>query len=151
MNVFESFDDIIKYSHYWNWAPDWQIAKEIYEAFPNAYAVLLPFSYTYLEELIRSITSEYGIEVLNKDGRGKIRSVGIRLINLAVEENKNKNQELLKLLEDLKVYFVHSSRYDIGDNRNSVMHGYVHPIFWNKDSFEKLIYDIARMSKFSEF
>jgi hypothetical protein len=151
MNISESFEEIIKYSHFWNWAPDWQVVKEIYEAFPNSYSVLTPFAYSYLEELIRSISSEYGIEILNEDGKIKKRRVGIKLINFTLEENKNSSPELLNLLEELKVYFSPSTRFDIGNNRNSVLHGYMHPKFWNKESFEKLIHDTARISKFSGF
>jgi hypothetical protein len=151
MNISESFEEILQYSHFWNWAPDWQVAKEIYEAFPNSYSVLSPFAYPYLEELIRSITSEYGIEILSEDGTPRRRNVGVKLINLAIEENKHKSQELISLLEELKEYYSISKRTDEGDNRNSVAHGYMHPRFWSQESFEKLIYDIARLSKFGGF
>lgn len=151
MNINESIDEIMLYSHYWNWAPDWHIVREIYEAFPNSYSVLSPFAYSYLEELIRSMTSDYGIEILNKDGTPRRRKVGTKLIDLAIEENKQKSKELLSLLEELKNYFSTSQVTDNGNNRNSVVHGYMHPRFWSDESFEKLIYDIARLSKFAGF
>ena len=151
INVFESFEDIIRYSHFWNWAPDWQVVKEIYSTFPNSYSVLLPFAYSYLEELIRSTTSEYGIEILDKNGNPEKRKVGIGLINLAIEENEQKGQQFISLLEEMKSYFTTSKRTDEGDNRNSVAHGYMHPRFWNNESFEKLIIDISRLSKFAGF
>lgn len=151
MNINESIDEIMLHSHFWNWVPDWQVVKEIYEAFPNSYSVLSPFAYSYLEELIRSTKSEYGIELLNRDGTPRRRKVGIKLINLAIEENKHRSQELLSILEELKNYFSTSKITDNGDNRNSVVHGYMHPRFWSDESFEKLIHDIARFSKFAGF
>ena len=41
--------------------------------------------------------------------------------------------------------------FDDGDNRNSTVHGYIHPRFWSQESFEKLIIDISKISKFSGF
>jgi hypothetical protein len=151
MDTAEAFDEIMQYAHFWNWVPDLQVAKEIYLAFPNSYSVLTPFAYAYLEELIRSTTSEYGIEIYDKNGEPKKRSVGIRLIKLAIIENKNENPELITLLEEVKAYFLPSERTDEGDNRNSVAHGYMHPRFWNKESFDKLILDIAKISKYAGF
>ncbi|WP_113926214.1 hypothetical protein [Cognataquiflexum aquatile] len=151
MNIPELFEEIIQYSHFWNWSPDWQVAKDIYTSFPNSYSVLTPFAYSYLEELIRTTTSEYGIEILREDGTPKKRKVGVNLINLALEENKDKSQEFLSLLEELKGYFSFSTKFDSDDNRNSVLHGYMHSRFWSDKSFEKLLSDIARMSKFANF
>ncbi len=51
----------------------------------------------------------------------------------------------------MKSYFSLSKPTDEGDNRNSVAHGYMYPKFWNKESFEKLIFDIASISKYSGF
>ena len=31
MNIKNDFQEILDYAHYWNWAPDWLIVKEIYE------------------------------------------------------------------------------------------------------------------------
>ncbi len=150
MTVSDAFEEIIQYAHFWNWAPDWQVVKEIYGAFPNSYSVLSPFAYSYLEELIRSTTSEYGIITHGENEKQKMRKVGLRLMNLAIEEN-NKNSEYIKLLEEMKVYFSFSKPTDEGDNRNSVVHGFMHPRFWNKESFEKLVFDIASLSKFARF
>ena len=64
MSVFEDIDQIIDYAHFWNWAPDWNVVKEIYQKVPDSYSVLMPFAYTYLEELIRTTTSDYGLPYL---------------------------------------------------------------------------------------
>jgi hypothetical protein len=150
MTISDAFEEIMQYSHFWNWVPDWQVAKNIYEAFPNSYSVLTPFAYSYLEELIRSTTSEYGITTYDENEKPKMRKVGVRLINLAIEENKE-NLEYVKLLEEIKAYFSFSKPTDEGDNRNSVVHGFMHPRFWNDESFEKLVFDIASLSKFADF
>ena len=147
----DSIDEIMKYTHFWNWNPDWTIARDGYQKFPNSYSILSPFAYTYLEELIRSTTSEYGIEVVNEEGKLKKRKVGISLINLAINENRNKNSEYLSLLKSIKKYYKLSKTTDSGNNRNSVAHGFIHPKFWSKESFEKLLYDIANISRFANF
>lgn len=151
VKVTDSFEQIIQHAHFWNWSPDWQVVKEIYDVFLNSYSVLSPFAYSYLEELIRSTTSEYGVEILDENGTPKRRRVGIRLINLAIEENKQKSPEFIGLLEEMKAYFSPSKKTDEGDNRNSVAHGYMHPIFWSKESFENIISDIAKISKYAGF
>ena len=69
MSVFDDFETILDYAHFWNWAPDWNVAKAIYSHIPEAYSVLTPFAYSYLEELIRSTTSEYGIPFLDRNGK----------------------------------------------------------------------------------
>ena len=79
MNIKNDFQEILDYAHYWNWAPDWLIVKEIYEKIPESYSVLTPFAYAYLEELIRSTTSEYGRELLDEKGNQKRRKSWIRL------------------------------------------------------------------------
>ena len=150
MNIESDFQEIMEYAHFWNRLPDWQIAKKIYTEFPDSYSVLTPFAYAYLEEVIRSITSEYGREIIDESGKGKWRSVGSKLINLAIKENSN-NQELISILEEVKGYFQPSQPTDCGNNRSSVVHGYMHSSVWNKDSFEKLIHDIAKISKFAGF
>ena len=152
MNISEAFDEIMQYAHFWNWSPDWQVTKDIYESFPNSYSVLTPFAYSYLEELIRSTTSEYGREIYNEEGKPiKYRRVGTKLLKLAILENKESNKEYVKLLEEIKTYYIKSEVTDEGDNRNSVAHGYMHPRFWSSDSFEKLVIDIARLSKHAGF
>lgn len=150
-DISESFEEIIMNSHYWNWSPDLRVAMEIYESIPNSYSVLTPFFYSYLEELIRSKTSEYGIEILDKNGNPRKRKVGVALINLAIEENEHKSPELVSLLDELKGYFSTSKLTDYGDNRNSVVHGYMPPRFWDVESFEKLVHDIARLTKYAGF
>jgi len=81
------FDEICDYAHMWNWAPDWNMVKQIYTAFPDSYSILTPFAYNYLEELIRSTTSEYGIPLLDREGKKNNIKVGLKLVNLAIKEN----------------------------------------------------------------
>ncbi|MBU2948305.1 hypothetical protein [Zobellia uliginosa] len=81
----------------------------------------------------------------------KYRKVGTKLIYLAIEENKDSNPEFVEILPEIKSYFSQSHPTDKGDNRNSVAHGFMHPRFWNQDSFEKLILDIAKLSKHARF
>lgn len=150
MSINKDLNEIMEYAHCWNWLPDWFEVKEIYSAFPYSYSVLCPFAYTYLEEIIRSMTSEYGKEILDESGNSKRRKVGMGVVKLAIEEN-NANLELVNLLEQMKPYFTSSSGTDAGNNRNSVAHGYMHSGFWKKEAFESLIHDIAILSKYSHF
>ena len=104
--------------------------KNVYLTFPNSYSVLTPFAYSYLEELIRSTTSEYGRELVNTDGTlKKNRKVSINLIDLAIEENKDSKPEFVAILPEIKSYFSQSEPANIGDNRHSVAHGYMHSRF----------------------
>ncbi len=73
------------------------------------------------------------------------------LIKLAIKENKQKKPEFVSILQEIQNYYYNSKRSDEGDNRHSVAHGYMHPRFWSIDSFEKLIHDVARLSKFAGF
>lgn len=152
MTIEEAFEEIMQYAHFWNWVPDLQVAKEVYMKFPNSYSILAPFAYSYLEELIRSTTSEYGVIAFDKDRNEiKNRKVGMSIVNLAIKENKNKNPEFVELLMEIRNYYYQSNATDEGDNRHSVAHGYMHPRFWSKESFEKLILDIAKIAKYSGF
>ena len=152
MELNEAFDEIYNHTHMLNWGPDWEVLRRVYLAFPNSYSILTPFAYSYLEELIRSTTSEYGRELINKDGTfKKYRKVGTKLIDLAIKENKVSKPEFVKILPEIKSYFSHSEPTDFGDNRNSVAHGYMHARFWDLESFEKLIFDIAKLSKYAGF
>ena len=150
MNINEDFKEIMEYAHFWNWLSDWNEVQKIYDKFPYSYSVLTPFAYSYLEELIRSTTSEYGRELLDKEGNEIKRKVGIDLINKAIHENRD-NIEYISILKDMKKYYRKSKHNDCGNNRNSVNHGYLHSEFWSKESFEELIHDIARISKFAGF
>lgn len=150
MDIRKDFEEILCYAHCWNWVPDWLVVKVVYEKIPESYSVLTPFAYAYLEELIRSTTSEYGRELLDKKGNPKRRKVGLCLIQLAKKEN-HKNLEYIERLNEIKKYFESSTGLDSGDNRNSVDHGYMHPRFWTQESFENLIHDIAQISKYSRF
>ena len=151
MTISDAFEEIYNHTHLWNWGPDWDIFRRVYEAFPDSYSVLIPFAYSYLEELIRSTTSEYGLEIKDENGKSKKRKVGVRLVQLAIEENKSNKPEFVKILDEIKFYFSPSQPTDLGDNRNSVADGYMHSRYWDQESFEKLIFDIARLSKYAGF
>lgn len=151
MKLDEDFDEIVNYTHWRNWYADWDILRNIYKAYPDSYSVLIPFAYAYLEELIRSTTSEYGMEVFDESEKPKKRKVGIKLIKLAIEENIKTKPEYAAALEDIKRYFLPSQKSDRGENRNSVVHGYMHSGYWNRESFEKLVHDIALISKYAGF
>ena len=69
LSVEKDLEVILDYAHMWNWAPDWYMVKQIYTAFPDSYSILTPFAYTYLEELIRSTTSEYGYPLFDRNGQ----------------------------------------------------------------------------------
>ena len=150
MSVFDDLDVIWGHSHYWNWSPDWLVVKEVYEKVPAAYSVLMPFAYSYFEEMIRSTTSEYSCPLFDRNGDPVKVKVGMALINMAIEENKE-NSEYVALLEKAKKYFKYTENSNDENGRNRVMHGRVHPRFWSQEDFENLIHDIAEMSPFSQF
>ena len=150
MSIWDEFDEIINYAHFWNWAPDWNEVKEIQRQFPNSFSVLTPFAYSYLEELIRSRTSEYGCELIDSDGNEVFRRTGIGLLKLARQENAD-DTAFLAGLDNVEKYFSRSTAFDRGNNRNSTVHGYMHAGLWRKDSFENLISDIAAISKHAGF
>ena len=151
MSVFDDIDVILDYAHFWNWAPDWNVVKDIYSRIPESYSVLTPFAYSYLEELIRSTTSEYGIPFLNRNGKKNDFKVGMGLIKLAKEENADK-PEYIALLDKAKKYFQYTYEDPAEENgRNKVVHGHLHPRFWSKEEFEQLIHDIAELSPFAGF
>ena len=150
MSIHEDFNEILDFAHFWNWAPDWQVVRDIYQSKPESYSVLTPFAYTYLEEMIRSTTSEYGIPPFDKDGKPNKITVGMKLINLAIEENKE-NTDYTNLLEKTKNYFKYTNNNGYENGRNRVLHGHIHPRFWYKEDFEELIHHIATLSKYSKF
>ena len=92
MTMQEDFNKIIDYAHFWNWAPDWGEVQRIYEKFPDSYSVLTPFAYSYLEEMIRTTTSDYGLPLFDRNRQPVKVNVGMKLISLAIAENQN-NQE----------------------------------------------------------
>lgn len=150
--ISDDFDEIERYAHMWNWLPDWDIVKSIYETFPESYSVLTPFAYSYLEEIIRSTTREYGIAPVDEKGNKiKKRKTCEELIKLAIHENRDK-AEYVKLLKSIKEkHYKPASEFDQGNNRHSTTHGFMHPRFWTKESFEELIHDIAELSKYGMF
>ena len=97
MSVFDDFDLILDYAHMWNWAPDWNLAQDIYKTFPESYSILTPFAYSYLEEMIRTTTSDYGLPLFDRDKQPVKVRVGMALIALAIEENQN-NPDYVSLL-----------------------------------------------------
>ena len=101
MNIRSDFKEILNYVHMWNWAPDIALMQEIYNDYDNSYSILTPFAYCYLEELIRSTTSEYGRDYVDSKGNPKKRKTGMALLNLAIEENKD-NLEYIELLNEMK-------------------------------------------------
>ena len=148
MSIVNDFNEIELHCHT-DWNYSWSVAREVYEKFPDGYTVLTAFAFSYLEELIRSTTSEYG---LSFDEKGMLREykVGYNLLKFAIDENRN-NPKLVVLLETIKSYY--PKNFDISgykDNRNSIMHGYTHANFWNKKSFVRLIKDIALLSKYAK-
>ena len=150
MSVYDDFDIIWEHSHYWNWGPDWIVVKEVYEKVPTAYSVLMPFAYSYFEEMIRSTTSEYSCPLFDKNGNPVKIKVGMSLIKLAIKENED-NPEYVSLLEKAKKHFTYIEISNDENGRNRVMHGRVHPRFWSQEDFELLIHDIAEMSPYAQF
>ena len=150
MSVQDDFCEILDYAHFWNWAPDWDVVREIYTNVPTSYSVLTPFAYSYLEEMIRSTTSEYSMPLYMRDGTPVTIKRGNALIDLAIKEN-HENAEYVELLEQIRGYFKSIKDTANSNSRNKVMHGRVHPRFWSKESFEQLIHDIALLSKHSKF
>lgn len=149
--ILKAFDIIRDKSHFRFWAPDWILAKEIYESFPNSHSILTPFAYSYLEVVIRSMTTDYPKKLPNEDGELSARHLtGCKVIDLAVEENPEKT-DLLSLLQISRKYFEKSKFIDIGDNRHSVAHGYLPPWYWKAETFEDLILHIAELSPFANF
>lgn len=150
--IIDDFKEIERYAHMWNWLPDWDMVVDIYRTFPDSYSVLTPFAYTYLEELIRSTTSQYGIIPIDKNGnRLSKRKTDEGLINLAISENRDK-PEYIKLLKTINdKYYKPASELDRGNNRHSTIHGFMHSGYWSKESFEELIHDIAELSKYGMF
>ena len=84
MSIFDDFDLILDYAHMWNWAPDWDLAKRIYRSIPESYSILTPFAYSYLEELIRTTTSDYELPLFDRDKQPVKVRVGMALIALAI-------------------------------------------------------------------
>lgn len=150
MSVFDDFDLILDYAHMWNWAPDWDVVKNIYKKFPESYSVLTPFAYSYMEEMIRTTTSDYGLPLFDRNKQPVKVRVGMALIALAIEENKN-NADYVALLEKAKKHFKYTQIAIDENARNGVMHGRVHPRFWSKEAFGDLIPDIAELSQYSKF
>lgn len=150
IDINDDFNQIIDYAHFWNWAPDWGEVQRIYECFPDSYSVLTPFAYSYLEEMIRTTTSDYGLPLFDQNKQPVTVTVGMKLIAMAIKENQG-NQEYIKLLEETKKYFRYIEVTNDENGRNRVMHGFVHPRFWTKESFEQLIHHIAMISPHSRF
>ena len=150
MSIEKDFDEILDYAHFWHWAPDWALVKEIYEKEPLSFSILTPFVYTYLEEIIRTTTSDYGTPLHDRNGNSVSVKHSNSLIDLAIKENRN-NVEYVLLLEQMRGYFKPVKDSPESNGRNKVMHGHWHPNLWSKEQFEQLIHDIALLSKYSQF
>ena len=100
--------------------------------------------------MIRTTTSEYSMPLFDRNQKPVKVKVGMALICLAIEENKD-NVEYVELLEKAKRHFTYTEISNDENGRNRVMHGRAHPRFWTQEAFEQLIHDIAEMSKFSQF
>lgn len=146
----DDIDRIVEYSHMWNWAPDWEVLRDVYLQHSDSYSILTPFAYAYLEELIRSTTTEYGKELLDDSGGQRRRAVGRKLIALSKKENVS-NESYLDALSSIEHYFEPGGPLDRGANRNSTLHGFMHSAYWTKDAFEQLIHDIATLSPYGGF
>ncbi len=150
MSIEKDFDEILDYAHMWHWAPDWALVKEIYKEEPLSFSVLTPFAYTYLEEIIRTTTSDYGTPLHDRDENPVSVKLGKNLIDLAIKENQS-NTEYILLLEQMRGYFKPMKDSPESNGRNKVMHGHWHPNLWCREQFEQLIHDIALLSKYSQF
>ena len=101
-NILDSIDIILGYAHFRNWNPDWVVFRDIFNMFPNSYSVLTPFAYSYLEEVIRSTTSQYGKEIVDSEGNDIYRYSGKKLLKLAKTENENNRELIEKNFEKLE-------------------------------------------------
>lgn len=150
MKTIDDLYDIKDTAHFWNWAPDLHVVIEIYESRDDAYSILLPFMFTYLEELIRSTTSEYGmLDPRNSTNRRK--KVGKQLIRLAIKENFS-NLNLVKVLEKIAdKHYGGFNPFEYGENRNNVGHGVVHPKAWSEENFQSVVRDVAELAPYAGF
>ncbi len=144
--IRKDFDILIDNSHAFNWCPDLIIARDIYFYDKRTCSILTPFMYAYLEEIIRSTTTEYGRALVGNT----CRKVGMSLIKFAKDQNIENKKYVIEL-NRIQKYFQQSTAIDEENNRNSTVHGYMHPRFWTEEAFELLIHDIARMSKYAKF
>lgn len=145
-NIEDDFKAIEQYAHCQNWLSDWMLVHELYLKNSDTYSVFTPFAYSYLEEAISATTTKYGLHDYSKFRN----EYGKKILEVAILENAD-NAELTEILEKMRPYFNKSSAMDVGNNRNSVMHGFVPPLYWTRESFETLIHDIARISKYSRY
>lgn len=146
--TIDKLENVLQYAHYWNWLPDLNVVVEIYKSRDDAYSVLLPFMFTYLEESVRTLTSEYGMLEPNEPNKKK---VGKNLIRLAIKENED-NDELVKILNSiLSKHYQNFSLFEHGENRNNVEHGVVHPRFWSEEDFQSVVSDINDLGTYIRF
>lgn len=146
--TIDKLNNILLVAHYWDWTPDLIVVAEIYESRDDAHSVLLPFMFTYLEQSIRTLTSQYTMLESNKPNKKK---VGVGLIKLAIEENKD-NSELVTILNSILIkHYQKFSLFEHGENRNNVEHGVVHPRFWSEEDFQSVVSDIDDLSPYIRF
>lgn len=104
--------------------------------------------FTYLEESIRTLTSEYGMLEPNESNT---KNVGQKLIKLAIEENED-NTELVNILNSiLNNHYQKFSLFEHGANRNNVEHGVVHSRLWSEEDFQSLVSNINDLGTYVRF
>jgi len=141
--MFEEYKKNILSNTRIDWQYDLEQAFKIYDKFPDSYSVLIPFFFSYMEELIRSLTPNYHMQIYEDDKE----EVGMPLVEKAIEKNSD-NNKLIQLLKEIKKYYEKSSIFNKTYNRNGIVHGYVHPDNWTKETFKQLIKDINDLQFF---
>ena len=157
-NLNEYFNEIQQYAHFRNWAPDIGVLISVYQKEPLSFSILIPFLFSYLEEVIRSMTSGYTFDTRLNENDEIFYKTGKALIETAKEECANKSniteqekQYVCNKLQEIKERYYQKSTLTNYNNRNSIMHGPLPPRFWTEDLFVQLIKDIASLSKYSGF
>ena len=145
--TLHDFDILLADTHVGNWSKSLRIAKSVYKNIEDAQYILMPFMYTYLEESVRSMTTEYG--ALNGSEKSSKR-IGGGLVDLAISESDDSEQQ--KLLRSIKQqYFRRFDGLMGGGNRNNVDHGVVPANDWSNEEFQKLVHDVAALTPYTDF
>ena len=70
MSVFEDIDQIIDYAHFWNWAPDWNVVKEIYQKYQSFPTAMQGLGYKEVVEYLEGkISKDDMIEKIKQETR----------------------------------------------------------------------------------
>ncbi|MBC1286994.1 hypothetical protein HB818_14625 [Listeria booriae] len=111
--------------------------------FETYYKVVFPIAYIYLEAIL--------VRICNKD---VVTDVGKKLLT-SVSENSKKDESFAALLISGSLQMMKQSTYKYSDfatlseadiNRNTILHGRIAPIHWNKVEFLKVITLLSTMS-----